>query len=132
MWVALDPSCQDHYSYTVFEGFEQLEEECEEATVCRLLVFRPIDSSTQLVLSSFRSELFVTFVVVIVAQKLRMLVIEDERQYHAPHLPADLVLAAMRGVDSYHALMSLETADHIIQFRKLSRSVRSDRRSELR
>ncbi|KZV39168.1 hypothetical protein F511_25798 [Dorcoceras hygrometricum] len=41
----------------------------------------------------FRSELFGTLVVVIVAQKLRMLVIEDERKYRAPHLSADLVVS---------------------------------------
>ncbi|KZV32330.1 hypothetical protein F511_26877 [Dorcoceras hygrometricum] len=32
--------------------------------------------------------------------------VEDERQYRAPHLPAGLLLAAMRRVESYHALMS--------------------------
>ncbi|KZV30843.1 hypothetical protein F511_24190 [Dorcoceras hygrometricum] len=40
----------------------------------------------------FRSELFGTLVVVIVAQKLRMLYVEDDRKYRAPHLPADLVV----------------------------------------
>ncbi|KZV28684.1 serine carboxypeptidase-like 18 [Dorcoceras hygrometricum] len=33
-------------------------------------------------------------------------VVEDERQYRAPHLPTGELLAAMRRVDSYHALMS--------------------------
>ncbi|KZV32135.1 hypothetical protein F511_26470 [Dorcoceras hygrometricum] len=53
------------------QGFGELEEEREEATVCRLFVFRPIGSSVQVVLSSFRSKLFGTFIMIIVAQKLR-------------------------------------------------------------
>ncbi|KZV53977.1 hypothetical protein F511_37040 [Dorcoceras hygrometricum] len=86
------------------------------ATVCYWFVFRPIGSSVQIVLSSFRSELFGTLVVVIVAEaKVRIELvlqlwdklgytfmlagmcadasIEDERQYRAPHLPVDLVVS---------------------------------------
>ncbi|KZV39464.1 hypothetical protein F511_11756 [Dorcoceras hygrometricum] len=46
-WVALDPTCQDRSSHTTFESFDQREEEREEATVCRLVVFRPIGSFVQ-------------------------------------------------------------------------------------
>ncbi|KZV58040.1 hypothetical protein F511_38545 [Dorcoceras hygrometricum] len=45
--------------------------EFEGATVCYRFVFWPIGSSIQVVLSSFRFELFGTLVVVIVAQNLR-------------------------------------------------------------
>ncbi|KZV27923.1 hypothetical protein F511_30707 [Dorcoceras hygrometricum] len=85
-----------------------------------------IGFSVQIVLSSLRSELFGTLVVVIVAQKLTYgfeLVlqlwisldicvclldasIEAERQYRAPHLTAGLVVSRYEQVDIYHALMS--------------------------
>ncbi|KZV30877.1 hypothetical protein F511_10811 [Dorcoceras hygrometricum] len=68
--VALSSSFQDRSSCNAFDDFEQLEEEREEATVRRLFVFWPIGSFVQVVLSSFRSELFGTLFVVIVAQKL--------------------------------------------------------------
>ncbi|KZV42517.1 hypothetical protein F511_36178 [Dorcoceras hygrometricum] len=70
---------------TSFGDFGELEEELEEAAVRCQLVFRPIGSSIQVVLSSFRFELLWTPVV--------EACIEDERQYRAPYLPAGLVVS---------------------------------------
>ncbi|KZV40800.1 hypothetical protein F511_22241 [Dorcoceras hygrometricum] len=68
--VALSSPYKDASITTSFGDFGDLEEEREEATACYLFTFRSIGSSAQEVLSSFRSELFGTVVVVIVAQKL--------------------------------------------------------------
>ncbi|KZV57252.1 hypothetical protein F511_36696 [Dorcoceras hygrometricum] len=73
--IALSSPCQDASITTSFESFEQLEEERKETTVCYLFAFRWIVSSAQVVVSSFRSELLGTPVVVIVAQKLSMYVV---------------------------------------------------------
>ncbi|KZV35898.1 amino acid permease 3-like [Dorcoceras hygrometricum] len=96
-----------------FSGFGE-QEEWTRRSYSVLLVHVSADwVSVQIVLLSFRSELLGTLVVVIVAQKLSVYAIvllflaavlcwflqdivdasiEDERQYRAPHLPADLVV----------------------------------------
>ncbi|KZV32501.1 hypothetical protein F511_03709 [Dorcoceras hygrometricum] len=79
--------------------------------MCFQFVFRPIGSSVQVVLLSFRSELLGTPVVVIVAQKLRMLVLWMSGNTVLLISLLVLLLAAMRRVDSYQALMIFETAD---------------------
>ncbi|KZT76603.1 hypothetical protein F511_46372 [Dorcoceras hygrometricum] len=71
--VALSSSCQDRSFYTSFESFEQLEEEREEATVCYRSHFGRL---VLLLRKCFRDDF-----------------IEDERQYRAPHLHADLVVS---------------------------------------
>ncbi|KZV21230.1 hypothetical protein F511_28064 [Dorcoceras hygrometricum] len=67
------------------------------ATLCSLLAFEQIYFSVQVSDLSARD-----LVVVIVDQKVKDSCIEDVRQYHAPHLPAGLLIAAMSRVVSSH------------------------------